>query len=131
MLAFWIGFWLVVGAIKTKKENIFLILLKMTRIKNKSNFKQKRKSKEDKKHKDVIDQLTYRAPKLIEKAPNKIDQFVKWRIDQIMSEGNQNNDRLQSKIIWTTIEPFKMLGKFGEKQYKKSKRNLKRHLERQ
>ena len=49
----------------------------MARIKNKRNFKQKRKSKEDKKHKDVIDQLTYRAPKLIEKAPNKIDQFVK------------------------------------------------------
>ena len=76
----------------------------MARIKNKRNFKQKRKSKEDKKHKDVIDKITYHAPKLIKNASNKIEQFFKWRIDQIMSEGNQNIERIQSKIIWTTIE---------------------------
>ena len=71
----------------------------MAQIKKKSNFKQKRKSKKDKKHKDVIDKRIYRTPKLIKKASNKIDQFVKRRIDQIMSEGNQNIERIQSKLI--------------------------------
>ena len=92
----------------------------MPQIKNKSSFKQKEKSKEDKNRKDVMDKLIYHAPKLIEKASNKIDQFVKWRIDQIMSEGDQNIEIIQSKIIRNTIEHiyqtlFKMLGKFGEK----------------
>ena len=49
----------------------------MARIKNKRNFKQKRKSKEDKKHKYVIDKITYHAPKLIKNASNKIEQFFK------------------------------------------------------
>ena len=48
----------------------------MAQIKKKSNFKQKRKSKKDKKHKDLIDKRIYRTPKLIKKASNKIDQFV-------------------------------------------------------
>ena len=37
----------------------------MAQIKKKSNFKQKRKSKKDKKHKDVIDKRIYRTPKLV------------------------------------------------------------------
>ena len=49
----------------------------MPQIKNKSSFKQKEKSKEDKNRKDVMDKLIYHAPKLIEKASNKIVQFVK------------------------------------------------------
>ena len=72
--------WILVGSRrhKNKKKIAFLqTLLKMPQIKNKSSFKQKEKSKEDKNRKDVMDKLIYHAPKLIEKASNKIDQFVK------------------------------------------------------
>ena len=89
----------------------------MVEIKYIRNFNQKSKSKEDRKRKNVIDKLTYHAPKLIKKASNKTDETI------------------LSKVIQTTIEhiyqsSFEMFENFGKKQYKKSKRNHKRHLQR-
>ena len=93
----------------------------MTSIKNNSvSSKQKRLNKKNK------------LPKLINKASRKINEIMKIRI-----QGAENHDieRILSKVIRDTIEkiyqtPFRLLGKFGTKQFEKSKRHNVKYLRR-
>ena len=103
--------------------------------KQKQNQKSKIQEKSDQKRRDTLKQLAYHAPKLIKK-DQKMNKITKQRINESISEGERDVKRFQSKIIRDTIEhiyqtPLRLLGKFGEEQFKKTKRHLRKNLRRQ
>ena len=100
-----------------------------------SNKKQKIQENEKKKRKKLIKQIAYHAPKLIKKASEKINKITKYRINHYVIQDSEvhNTKRVQSKIIRDTIEhiyqtPFKVLGKFGEKLFKKTRKYITKHF---
>ena len=106
----------------------------MANIKNNVTSKQKQKDKQIKNKSEqrvkAINELTYQAPKLINRASKKINKFIKMRI-----QGENNVKDILPRIIRETVEhiyqtPFRVLGKFGENQFKISKRQIVKHLRR-
>ena len=88
-----------------------------------------------KKGKKIIKQIACHALKLIKKASKKKNKITKTRINHYVIEDSEihNIEQIQSKIIRDTIEhiyqiPFKVLGKFGEKQFKKTRKYIKKHF---
>ena len=104
--------------------------------KQKQNQKRKIPQKSDQKRRDTIKQLVYHAPKLMKKASYKKinkNKITKQRINELISEGERDVKRFQSKTIRDAIKhiyqtPLRLLCKFGEEQFKKTKKNLRRNL---
>ena len=97
-------------------------------MKQKQNQKSKVQEKSNQKSRDTIKQLAYHAPKLMKKASRKINKITKQRINELISEGERDVKCFQSKIIRDTTEhiyqtPLRLLGKFGEEQFKKKQRD--------
>lgn len=66
---------------------------------------------------------------LIKNAGNKINNIAKERINQIITQGEKEVDRVLPKILRSAIEDvyqtrFRMLGNFGKQQLNKLKRNI-------
>ena len=104
----------------------------MANIKNKVSSKEKQKEKQirnkNKQHIKAINELTYQAPKL--RVSKKINKTSKMRI-----QDENNVQDIFPRIILEPIKhiyqtPFRLLGKFGENQFKKSKRQIVKHLRR-
>ena len=63
---------------------------------------------------------------MVKGATNEIDKITKQRINQIISEGGKEVDRVLPKILRGTTEdvyqtPFRLLGNFGKKQINRIK----------
>ena len=66
---------------------------------------------------------------MIKNAGNKINNIAKERINQIITQGEKEVDRVLPKILRSAIEDvyqtrFRMLGNFGKQQFNKLKRNI-------
>ena len=66
---------------------------------------------------------------MIKNAGNKINNIAKERINQIITQGEKEVDRVLPKILRSAIEDvyqtqFRMLGNFGKQQLNKLKRNI-------
>ena len=78
---------------------------------------------------DTVNQAAYHAPKLIKKAADELNSITKQRIDQLISRGGREVERILPKIICGAIEniyqtPFRLLRNFGKKQFAKIKRQF-------
>ena len=63
---------------------------------------------------------------MVKGATNEIDEITKQRINQIISKGGKEVDRVLPKILRGTTEdvyqtPFRLLGNFGKKQINRIK----------
>ena len=63
---------------------------------------------------------------MVKGATNEIDKITKQRINQIISEGRKEVDRVLPQILRGTTEdvyqtPFRLLGNFGKKQINRIK----------
>ena len=70
------------------------------------------------------------APKIIKQATGQVDQIAQRRIQQIISQGGQQVEKIAPKIIKGAIEevykkPFRLLGRFGKKQLYRIGRKIK------
>ena len=70
------------------------------------------------------------APKIIKQATGPVDQIAQRRIQQIISQGGQQVEKIAPKIIKGAIEevykkPFRLLGRFGKKQLYRIGRKIK------
>ena len=70
--------------------------------------------------KDTVNQAAKVAPGIIKGATNKISKIVQQRIDQIISQGGKEIERVLRVILRRAIEdvyqtPFRLLGDFGKK----------------
>ena len=66
---------------------------------------------------------------MINNASNEINNIAKQRIDQIITQGGKEVERVLPKILRGAIEdvyqtPFRMLGNFGKQQLNKLKRKV-------
>ena len=66
---------------------------------------------------------------MIKNAGNKINNIAKERINQIITQGEKEVDRVLPKILRSAIKDvyqtrFRMLGNFGKQQLNKLKRNI-------
>ena len=66
---------------------------------------------------------------MIKNAGKKINNIAKERINQIITQGEKEVDRVLPKILRSAIEDvyqtrFRMLGNFGKQQLNKLKRNI-------
>ena len=66
---------------------------------------------------------------MIKNASNEINNTAKQRIDQIITQGGKEVERVLPKILKGAIEdvyqtPFRMLGNFGKRQLNKLKRKV-------
>ena len=66
---------------------------------------------------------------MIKGASNQIDKITKQRINQIISEGGKEVERVLPKTLRGATEdvyqtPFRLLGNFGKKQLNKIKNNF-------
>ena len=69
------------------------------------------------------------APGVIKNASNELNNIAKQRIDQIITQGGKELERVLPKILRGTIEdvyqtPSIMLGNFGKQQLNKLKRKV-------
>ena len=69
------------------------------------------------------------APGKIKAATNGINNFVKQRIDQIISQGGKEMEHVLSRILRGVIEvvhqtPFRLFENFGKQQLNKLKRKI-------
>ena len=79
--------------------------------------------------KDTANQAAKVAPGIIKGATNKISKIVQQRIDQIISQGGKEIERVLRVILRRAIEdvyqtPFRLLGDFGKKQLNKLKSQI-------
>ena len=79
--------------------------------------------------KDTVNQAAKVAPGIIKGATNKISKIVQQRIDQIISQGGKEIERVLCVILRRAIEdvyqtPFRLLGDFGKKQLNKLKSQI-------
>ena len=79
--------------------------------------------------KDTVNQAAKVAPGIIKGATNKISKIVQQRIDQIISQGGKEIERVLRVILRRAIEdvyqtPFRLLGDFGKKQLNKLKSQI-------
>ena len=75
---------------------------------------------------DTANQVGKIEPDLIKNASSKLDNVVQQRINQIISQGKKEVERILPKILRGTIEdvyktPFQVLGNFGKQQLRKLK----------
>ena len=66
---------------------------------------------------------------MINNASNEINNIAKQRIDQIITQGGKEVERVLPKILKGAIEDvyqtlFRMLGNFGKRQLNKLKRKV-------
>ena len=78
---------------------------------------------------DTINQTAKVAPGIIKGATNDINDIAKHRIDQIISQGGKEIERVLPKVSRAAIKdvyqtPFRLLGNFGKQQLNKLKRNI-------
>ena len=78
---------------------------------------------------DTVNQAAKVAPGVIKVARNNINEIAKDRINQIISQGSKEVERVLPKILRGAIEglyqtPFRLLGNFGKQQLNKIKRNV-------
>ena len=69
------------------------------------------------------------APGVIKNASNELNNIAKQRIDQIITQGGKEVERVLPKILRGAVEdvyqtPFRMLGNFGKQQLNKLKRKV-------
>ena len=94
----------------------------MANIKNNNvGSKRNRLLKKQQKRMKTIKQLAIQSPKLIKRASRKINEIIKMRID--LQTGNVECKlpeiiRKSIEVVYQT--PFRLLSKFGAKQFKKS-----------
>ena len=78
---------------------------------------------------DTVNQAAKVAPGIIKGVTNDINNLVKKRIDQIISQGGKKIERILPKFLRGAIEdvyqtPFRLLVNFGKQQLKKLKRKI-------
>ena len=78
---------------------------------------------------DTVNQAAKVAPGIIKGATNDNNNIAKQRIDQIISKGGKEIERVLPKVLRGAIEdvcqtPFRLLGNFGKQQVKKLKRKI-------
>ena len=78
---------------------------------------------------DTVNQAAYHAPKHIKKATDELNSITKQRIDQFISQGGKEVERILPKIICGAIEdiyqtPFRLLRNFGKEHFTKIKRQF-------
>ena len=80
---------------------------------------------------DTVNQATKVAPGVVKVATNDINKIAEQRINQIISEGGREMERVLPKILRGAIKDvyhmsFKLLGNFGKQQLKKITRKIMR-----
>ena len=78
---------------------------------------------------DVVNQAAKIAPEVIKNATKDIDEIAKNRINQMVTIGEVEIERVLPKILHGAIEdvyqtPFRLLGKFGKQQLNKIKKKI-------
>ena len=78
---------------------------------------------------DTVNQVAKVAPGVIKAAADDINKVAEQRINQIISKGGAEVERVLPKILKGAIEdvyrtPFRMLGNFGKQQLNKLKRKI-------
>ena len=76
---------------------------------------------------DTVNQAAKVAPGVIKNAGNEINNIAKERINQIITQGGKEAERVLPKILRGAIEDvyqtlFRQLGNFGKQQLNKLKR---------
>ena len=79
--------------------------------------------------KDTVNQAAKVAPGIIKGATNGINNIAKQRIDQIISQGGKEIERVLPKVLRGAIEdvyqtPFRLLGNSGKQRLNKLKRKI-------
>ena len=75
----------------------------------------------------VVNQAAKVAPEVLKQVTNDIDLLVKNRLNQAITSGGAEIERVLPKILRGAIEdvyktPFRLLGKFGKTQFNKIKK---------
>ena len=78
---------------------------------------------------DTINQAAKVAPRIIKGATNKINNIAQQRINQIISQGGREIERVLPGILRGAIEnvyqtQFRLLGNFGKKQLNELKNKI-------
>ena len=78
---------------------------------------------------DTANEAAKVAPGVIKNASNEINDVAKQRIDQIISQGGKEIERVLPKLLRGSIEnfyqtTFRLLGNFGKQQLNKLKRKI-------
>ena len=76
---------------------------------------------------NTVNQAAKVSPDIIKGATNDINNIAKQRIDQIISQGRRNFERVLPKVLRGAIEdgyqtPFRLLGNFGKQQNKQKEK---------
>ena len=78
---------------------------------------------------DVVNQEGKVTPGIIKGATGNINKIVKQRINQIISQGKKEIDRILPNVLRGAIEdvyqtPFRLLRNFGKSQFNKPKQKI-------
>lgn len=78
---------------------------------------------------DTVNQVGKIAPALITQATGQIDKIAQNRINQVVTSGGAEVERILQKIIRGAIEdvykaPFRLLGNLGKQQFQKIKKKI-------
>ena len=78
---------------------------------------------------NTVNQAAKVAPCIIKGATNDINNIAKQRIDQIISQGGKEIERILPKVLREAIEdvyqtPFRLIRNFGKQQLNKLKRKI-------
>ena len=78
---------------------------------------------------DTVNQAAKVAPEIIKAATNDVNKIAEQRINQIISQGGKELERVVPKILRGAIEdvyqtPFRMLGNLGKKTVNNIKRKI-------
>ena len=78
---------------------------------------------------DTVNQAAKVAPGVMKATTNDINNIAEQRINQIISKGGAEVERVLHKILRGAIEdvyqtPFRLLGNFGKQQFNKIKRKM-------
>ena len=80
---------------------------------------------------DTVNQAAKVAPGVVKVATNDINKIAEQRINQIISQGGKEMERVLPKILWGAIEDvyhisFRLLGNFGKQKLNKITRKIMR-----
>ena len=78
---------------------------------------------------DIVNQAAKVVPGIIKGATKEIDNIDQCRINQIISQGDKEIERVLPKVVRGAIEdiyqtPFRLHGNFGKKQFNKLKNKI-------
>ena len=78
---------------------------------------------------DTVNQVGKIAPGIVKNASKEIKDMAQQRINQIISQGGKEVDRVLPKILRGAIEdiyqaPLRLLGNFGKQQLNKLKNKI-------